>query len=81
MACQMVNGDEVPRTPTLLRGTGGSAGRDVAIPDEPVADGPAAPDADGAYMPDEVSPGYDGGIDATIEGEACARDASCDWPQ
>ncbi len=81
MGCQMVSGDEVPRTPPLLRGTGGSAGRDVAVPDEPLADRPAAPGAYDASPPAEVSPSYDGGIDAATEGEACARDASCDWPQ
>jgi hypothetical protein len=77
-ACQMVSGDEVPRTPPLVRGSGGSGGRDVATPDELVAELPDAPATEDA-SPCALEPSdCDAGLDTGTKGDACGRDGGCD---
>jgi hypothetical protein len=79
MACQMVSGDEVPRMPPLVRGSGGSGGRDVAVADEPVADVPAPPSSDDTLPLDQATTRADAGIDAEASDRACGPDASCGY--
>lgn len=82
MACQMTSGDEVPRSPPLVHGSGGSGGRDVAMPDEPIPDSPAVPDStEDALATDQPTRAYDSGIDTGSHGESCGRDGSCDVPR
>lgn len=76
-ACQMVSGDEVPRTPPLVRGSGGSGGRDVATPDEPVEELPDVPAAEDASTGDLAPSDYDAGLDTGTKGESCGHDGAC----
>ncbi len=79
LACQMVSGDEVPRTPPLVRGSGGSGGRDVPTTDEAVADVPAVSNGGDTRSVDQTTNRYDAGVDAEANDGPCGLDASCGY--
>jgi hypothetical protein len=85
VGCRLTSADEVQRTPNIVRGSGGSGGRDLAesqdgVPDEPgPADAPAIPDVALPSAADRYDAVLDlGGIDSPseIDGIASALDST-----
>jgi hypothetical protein len=84
VGCRLTSADEVQRTPNIVRGSGGSGGRDLAeyrdgLPDEPgPSDAPALPDVALPSAVDRYDAVLDlGGIDSPseIDGIASALDS------
>jgi hypothetical protein len=67
VACQLTSADQVSRSPSVARGTGGTPGRDVASADDLAFDRPSTyPDGPDAPSIDTEAVGYDGAIDGPV---------------